>query len=114
MLTAILTAVVVVAGSTAWVYIAFFALCTAKRLLKAGVKLRWGMRGVCYFLLVTGWPADVVFNLFHGYRYFREFRGVTFSSRIKYYNRHPEKCPDRAEFNYWFAVLETGDPGHVS
>lgn len=106
--------VVAIAACTAWVYTAFFALCTAKRLLKSGIRLRWGMRWLCRGLVTTGWPADVVFNVVHGYRYFGELRGVTFSSRIKYYYQHPDKCPDREEFDYWFSVLETGDPGHVT
>lgn len=110
----ILWAAVAVIGATFWLYIAFFALCTAKKLMQAGVKLRWGMRGACYFALITGAPADVIFNIVHGTRYFGELRGITFSSRIKYYYQHPEKCPNRKEFDYWFSVLETADPGHVT
>lgn len=97
-----------------YVYTAFFALCTAKRLLKAGIRLTPGMRMTCRILLVTGWPADVIYNLFQGRIEFGEFRGVTFSSRIKYYYEHPDQRPDEGDFDYWFTVLETADPGHVT
>lgn len=97
----------------AYVYTAFFALCTAKRLLKSGIELRPGMRMTCRVLLITGWPADVLFNQLHGRYLFGEWRGVTFTSRIQYYYDHPDKCPDQDEYMYWYLLLETADPGHV-
>jgi hypothetical protein len=101
-------------GATFWVYIAFFALCTAKRLLKAGVRLRPGMKVVCYFLLITGWPADVIFNIIQGSWEFGELRGITFTSRIKYYYEYPIERPREGDYEYWFKLLEVADTGHVT
>lgn len=98
----------------AYTYIAFFALCTAKRLLKAGIRLTPGMRMTCRLLLLTGWPADVIFNQIQGRLIFGEWRGVTFTSRIQYYYDNPTKCPsDYETFQYWYQLLEVADPGHV-
>lgn len=109
----ILWALIIALGSSFWVYVSFFALCTAKRIKNSGIRLRPMMKLACYFLLITGWPADLIFNLVQGRYLFGEFRGTTFSSRIEYYYRHPQRCPDQEEFEYWFKLLNTGDPGHI-
>lgn len=96
-----------------YTYIAFFALCTAKKLLKSGVRLTPGMRMACRIVLFTGYPADIIFNQVQGRIEFGEWRGTTFTSRIKYYYKHPDECPDPDKFNYWYELLELADPGHV-
>lgn len=94
-----------------YVYIAFFALCTARRLMKAGIRLTPGMRLACRIAFVTGWPADVIFNQIQGRIEFGEFRGLTFTSRIQYYYDHPSTRTPK--FWYWYELLEVADPGHV-
>lgn len=112
MFISILIGILLLAPPT--IYLAFFALCTVKRLKKAGIKLTPVMKVASLATFVVGGIADILMNLIHARFWFGEWRGLTFSDRIQYYHRHPGKCPNRAEFEYWFKVLETGDPGHAT
>lgn len=93
------------------VYTAFLTLCTAKRMLAAGVPLPWDLKFVCYFWLLVGWPADVVYNWTRGTIRHRKLpRELTYSSRIQ---GLVEKGKADAETLAWANLLNAGDENHI-
>jgi hypothetical protein len=100
------------------VRLSFFGVCTAKRLLESGIKLTIVDRLVAYFLLAIGVPADIIYNWTIGVIRFREFRGITYSSRIQYYwTNHTWQFKSTRRHNlthYWHDYLNTADPGHIN
>lgn len=110
---------VIVGGSTVYVYVAFLALCTAKRMQAAaklrGLKLPWDLRVVCYALLVGGWPADVVYNWTVGnwrFRFQTPWK-LTYSSRIQWHVDNLAESANPQKAILWGVLLDAGDPGHT-
>jgi hypothetical protein len=110
---------VVVASSTVYVYVAFLALCTAKRMRAAakarGFDLPWDLRLVCYALLIGGAPADVVYNWTVGaWRFkFQKPWKVTYSQRVQWHVDHLEESANPRAAIEWGVLLDAGDPGHT-
>ena len=101
-------------ASTFWVYTSFFALATAKRLIKEGIELPRDMRLTCRVLLVIGWPADVVYNATRGWLMFGERpRELTFSSRIERYMRDQAAAPDLPLATWWATFLNVAMEDHI-
>jgi hypothetical protein len=111
-------ALVVTVFSTFYVYTAFLALCTVQRMRAAKVWMPWEMKVLAIFILVTGWPADVIFNITRGSFVYRELPWrvltgeFTFSSRTKRMMRAGGKSRERA--TPWAFLLNAGDEGHIT
>lgn len=98
------------------VRIAFWAMCTAKRLRDSGIKLSLVDKLSVYIALIAGYPADILYNWTVGWVRFGELRKVTYSSRIQYYVSHDTWRYDREKqdkVTYWYQYLNVADPGHV-
>lgn len=96
------------------VRISFWGMCTAKRLLKSGIKLSLTDKICAYVLLIVGYPSDILYNWTVGVIRFREFRKITYSSRIQYYQTHRFYDDRDEDTDYWFLYLNVADPGHIT
>ena len=106
--------IVVIFLSTVTVEIAFTSLSTAKRLLDAGIDMPLDMKAVFYFLLIVGYPSDVLFNVFRGSWIFREFpREWLFSDRVQRHANGPRGTREHRKAMYWAKILNVSDPGHI-
>lgn len=97
--------------------ISFWGMCTAKRLLKSGVKLSLTDKIVAYVLLAIGYPSDWIYNWSVGWIRFGELREWTYSARIQYYVDHSTFAADTKkgeDVDYWFIYLNVADPGHIT
>jgi hypothetical protein len=111
--------IVIIVGSTAYVYIAFMALCTAKRMRAAakalGRDLPPFLKLVCIVLLITGWPADVIYNWTVGnvtFKFQTPWK-LTYSSRVTWQVNHLQESSNPQDAILWEAMLNAGDPLHI-
>lgn len=113
---------VIISCSTAYLYIGFMALCTAKRMRAAakkhGFDLPWEMKVVCIFVLITAWPTDVIYNWSVGNWRFKFWRfntpwRITYSSRIQWNMNHLERSNNPSQALRWTILLNAGDDGHI-
>lgn len=110
---------VVTTGSTVYVYVAFLALCTAKRMRAAakarGLKLPVGLRIVCWALYFGGVPADVIYNWTVGNWAFRLQSPWkwTYSARVQWHVDHLAQSKRPGTAVLWGVLLDAGDTGHI-
>jgi hypothetical protein len=114
-MSVLLWTLVAIVASPFVVRMAFMGLCTAKRLHASGIDLSVVDETVILILFAVGWPADVIYNWTVGWYRFGEIRDITYSSRIQWYVRHPDRVPEGTQeiVNYWFEYLNVADPGHI-
>lgn len=113
----------IVASSTVYVYVAFMALCTAKRMRddarRGGYKLPRDLVAVCYALYITGVPADVIYNWTVGNWRFKAWRfntpwKWTYTARVQWHLENPTRSTNYQAAELWGRILISGDPGHVT
>ena len=98
------------------IYSAFLALCTAKRVIDAGVELPLGWRPLLYFWYAVGSVADVLFNytwgafVIYGRPWKPEFRALTFSAHTQW-RVDNGRWDDKTQL--WARFLNEAAPNHI-
>jgi len=100
--------------SPAFAILAYIALSHVKRVRDEGLMdlLPWWVLAVCYASFGLGWPSDVLLNYTYGVYRFEEVRGVTLTSRLKFYRELPATSWRKQQAIKGWSWLNLFDKGH--